>query len=265
MSQVAPNSKVYEKFFDAHGIRHFSASALNKWIGSPAAYGLSYLKKVKEPTNPAMARGTHAESGIVAGLLDHKRSIESCVDLALAGFDKDMALNPTNPDKIEMERKRISDLVGNGIIGLRKYGTPDFQEGNQQFVKVNLDGVAVPLIGYLDLFYPEHGLIIDIKTTARMPSSISAAHARQGAGYAAAMANHEIRFAYVTPKDCKVLRQEDTSERLTELTKVAQQLQHFLSQSEDTDELLRLLTPDYSSFYFSSPTMREAGREVWGF
>ena len=248
-----------------HGIAHTSASSLNKAVATLPAWALSYLYKIKEPMNPAIARGIASEDGVAEGVRDHRRPIEDCVRLAQAKFDRLMMMSPVPDDKKQMERKRIEGTVTGAIDELRKYGTPTFPEAGQQKISIDLDGVTVPTIGYLDFYYPDHGLIIDLKTVGRATSSIPAAHARQGAIYAAAHANHEIRFAYASPKSTVVLRQEDTPQRLDEVTIIAQRLQKWLSQSPDRDVLAGTLIPDYSSFYWSSPVMRAAGKDVFGF
>ena len=246
-----------------HDIHWVSPSNLNKAVATLPAWVLSYIYKIKEPTNPAMARGIAAESGVVAGLLDHRRPIEDCVRIAFAKYDLMMAMAASPDDKKQIERNRIEPTVSGAILELRKYGTPTFPTDGQRKISIDLDGVSVPCIGYLDLYYPDHGLIIDLKTVGRKTQTISPAHARQGAIYAASHANHEVRFAYASPKETIVLRQEDTQERLEEVTNIAQRLQRWLALSSDRDELAAMLIPDYSSFYWSSPVMRQAGREIF--
>jgi hypothetical protein len=261
---VTSSDSAIECPWKIHGISHVSASSLNKAVATLPAWALSYLYKIKEPMNPAMARGIASEDGVAEGIRDHRRPIEDCVKLALAKFDRMMAMSPNSDDKKQTERRRIEGTVTAAIIELRKYGTPTFPDGGQHKISIDLDGVSVPAIGYLDFYYPNHGLIIDLKTVGRATSSISGAHARQGAIYAAAHANHEIRFAYASPKATVVLRQEDVPERLNEVTIIAQRLQRWLSQSPDRDVLASTLIPDYSSFYWSSPIMRAAGKDVFG-
>jgi hypothetical protein len=46
-----------------------------------------------------------------------------------------------------------------------------------------------------DWRFSAHGLIVDLKTTERLPSAIGASHGRQGAVYATAHGNFGMRFA----------------------------------------------------------------------
>ena len=51
------------------------------------------------------------------------------------------------------------------------------------------------VIGFVDWRFSAHGLIVDLKTTERLPSAIGASHGRQGAVYATAHGNFGMRFA----------------------------------------------------------------------
>jgi len=48
--------------------------------------------------------------------------------------------------------------------------------------------------GFVDWRFSAHGLIVDLKTTERLPSAIGASHGRQGAVYAT-HGNFGMRFA----------------------------------------------------------------------
>ena len=89
----------------------------------------------------------------------------------------------------------IGGYVVSALSELRQYGIPT---GYQERVEIRLEDVPVPLIGYPDWTFDDHGLLVDLKTTERLPSSISDAHGRQGAVYARARGNYGMRFAYAS-------------------------------------------------------------------
>ena len=157
------------------------------------------------------------------------------------------------------------------LAELRQYGTPD---GFQEKVEVRLDDVPVPIVGYIDWRFSDHGLIVDLKTTERFPSQIGDAHGRQGAVYASAHGNFGMRFAYAKPAPGKTDKRQvtvyemsgdDVRRHLAALRAIALSLGRFLSMSNDARELAGLISPDFDSFYWSEPAARAAGREVFGF
>ena len=79
-------------------------------------------------------------------------------------------------DKRESERANIAGYVEHGLGELRQYGIPT---GYQQRVEIQLEDVPVPIIGFIDWRYDQHGMVVDLKTSERLPSAISLAHSRQ--------------------------------------------------------------------------------------
>ena len=159
------------------------------------------------------------------------------------------------------------------ITELRQYGLPD-ADGYQGKVEIRLDDIAVPVIGFVDWRFSAHGLIVDLKTTERLPSTIGASHGRQGAVYATAHGNFGMRFAYAKPAPAKgdgrqvqVLEMsgDELREHLAALRLIALSLGRFLALSHDAREFAGLIVPDFDSFYWSDPSVRAAGRDVFGF
>lgn len=250
--------------FETHGIRHLSASNLNKYTASPAAWCLSYLLKEREPTNAAMARGTAIEAGISDALFTGATDLDRAVKIALAAFDREMALSTELPEKKAKERANIADSVAHGVAALLRFGVPEKPVGRQHKIEVDV-GVEVPCIGYLDFKYP--GDIVDNKSTMRIPSQISASHARQGAIYGRAHGNHAIHFCYESPKRAVVLPLEkaDADRHFAAVCHIAQTMRRFLALSTDAHELCGLVCPDYESFYFSNSQTRATAARVFGY
>jgi hypothetical protein len=250
--------------FARHGLDHLSSSSINLFVAQPAMWAMQKLMGRKSMVGPAAHRGTSIEAGVEMGLFDPAASVEACQDLAIARFNQLTALS--GHPGVDKERAGIAPAVAVALAELRQYGIPEAADGNRQHrIEVQLPGVPVPFIGWLDFWFPEHGIIVDLKTQARLSSKISDPHARQGAIYHAAHGNAEIRFAYVTPQKMGVYRLEDPRTHLDRVISIAQSIERFLSLSDDGAVLTRSLSPDLDSFYWNDSAARAAAEEIWGF
>lgn len=255
--------------FERHGIDHLSASSLNVWAAEPAIWIMERLLHRRSPTGIPAARGKAVEHGVHVGLIDTAKPIEDCVAEAEREFNRETVLagDPRRDD----ERANIGGYVRGALAELRQYGVPD---GYQERVEIKLDDVPVPIIGFIDWRFAQHGLIVDLKTSERHPSQIGNSHGRQGAVYATAHGNFGMRFAYAKPapgkkdpQQVKVLEMssDDVRRHLGALRAIALSLGRFLAVSDDPRELAGLIVPDFDSFWWSDPSVRANGREIFGF
>lgn len=249
--------------FERHGLDHLSASSINLFVAEPAMWAMQKLLGRKTGVGPAAHRGTAIEAGVEMGLFDPSAPVEACQELAIARFNQLTALS-ADP-AVAKERANVAPAVAIALKELRQYGIPGSADGTRQHrIEATLPGVPVPFIGWLDFWFPDHGIIIDLKTQARLSSKISDPHARQGAIYHAAHGNAEIRFAYVTPQKMGVYRLEDPRLHLDRVVSVARSIERFLSLSDDGAQLTAALSPDLDSFYWKDPGSRAAAEEIWG-
>jgi hypothetical protein len=250
--------------FERHGLGHLSASSLNTWAAEPALWVMEKLLGKRAPAGAAAARGTAAEAGVAHGLFQPDAEIAECQAVALASFDRAAAFL-TDASR-EKEREAIPGMVEVALRELRQYGrpTPVGIMGGQHKVEVRIADVPVPIIGYQDFLFADHGIVVDLKTQLALTSKISPAHARQGAVYIAGT-NREMRFCYTTPKKCAVYRLEDAPAHLDVLRAIAHRLERFLAVSADPHELAGIVCPNYEAFYWNSTAARSMGREVFGF
>lgn len=248
---------------ERHGIDHLSASSLNAWIAAPALWIMERLIGRKGAANCAMHRGTAVETGVSVGLFGGTRAAD-CAATALALYDELTAAS--GDPKRDAERAVIPGMVAQALAAI-SFGAPSVPEGKQHRIVVRLEGVPVPLIGYLDWFFPERGVIVDLKTTLRVPSSFSDAHRRQAALYQHAHANAGVAFVYCSDKRSATLNLDrgDYEEGVRELTHAARRLERFLALSDDPHELADLITPDFGTFYWNDPDTRALGRQTFGF
>jgi len=243
--------------FEIHGLPHLSPSTCNLFVSSPAMFVLEKLMKKRSPVGAAAHRGTSVEDGVAAAL--GGTPLDEAVQIASRRFSQLTALS-SDPRK-EKEENSITDMVKVGAAELAPYGKPTSMQGK---IEYKIDGLQVPMIGFYDFEWADHGILLDLKTTHALPSKISTSHARQVALYLAARrGNSDARLCYVTPKKSAVYHLENVREHVEALGQIALTIQRFLSISKDPHELAGIVCPDVDSFYFSDPMARQAAFEVW--
>ena len=249
--------------FTKHGIEHSSASQINMWEESPAAWVARYLYDKKFPFGVAPQIGVLVEDVVAQTLCgaDHDKTIEQ----AEKTFQKNNALN-TNEKELE-RISNIRDMSTLALEELKQYGEPEFvqklsgMEQQRIELKCNGDGWSLPVIGFLDFVFPRHGLVIDLKTTLRCPTTMSEAHKRQAAIYAEAKGNMGVKFLYVTPKKTALLENDDVQGTLKQI-KVILNRQEKLLRALDKEELKDAAPLGMSSFYWNKA--EDIRKELFG-
>lgn len=245
--------------FEKHGLKHTSPSQINMWEESPAAWAASYLYGRKFSFGVAAQIGVLTES-VVASVLSESSTFDAALEYAKTTFNKNNALNPNVKD---LERVNdIGVMATQAIEALKQYGRPDFTLNGQHKIEIICkgDGWELPVIGYIDFLYPSHGLIVDLKTTMRMPSTMSGAHLRQGAIYQAAMGNKAVKFLYVTPKKCQSF-DVDGAEHLKEVKAILNRQEKMLA-AFDAEQLKQVLPINLGSFYWNGD--EQIRRDLYG-
>ena len=237
--------------------RH-SPSKLNLFCASPAMFCLEYVKGIKQTVGAPAHRGAAVEDGVTRGLTDLDAPIKECVDVALTTYDSRTALS--TDERREKYRATVPAMVETALGELREYGKPT---GMQGLVEWKPDGLQLPIVGYYDYQWDNHGILLDLKTSEKMPSSIKFSHARQVAHYAVSD-NIDARLVYVTPKKIEIFRLENVRAHRAALMQIAATVEKFLSLSDDPDELMARVAPDLDSFYWGTPPMRQLAYEQWG-
>ena len=243
--------------FEPHGIDHISVSQLNLWAAEPGIYVMERLLGHKTPVGAAAHRGSAVEAGVIAGLMG--ASLNEAPETANAVFTEKTALS-SDPRR-DKERDALAGMVERGIELLNPWGKPDRTQVRKEW---QMEGIAVPVLGFSDAEYDDHGLIIDLKTSHALPTTIRTSHAGQVASYAGAGSNIIGGVAYVTSKRSALYQVENTSAHVAALTRMAHSLQNFLAISTDPNELASLITVDTDSFYLADPRARQHAFEVFG-
>lgn len=252
-----------------HGLRHHSASSLKAYAAQPALWVMERLLGHKSPKSALMVRGLATEEGAHFALTNPDADLDDALAVAWTRYDRDMAFS-TDPRR-DSERALVEGYLKHAVEALRPYGVPS---SVQDRIEIRLEGVTLPLIGYTDFTFDQHGVVVDLKTTDKLPTSIKPSDALGQAAYQRAKPNYQMHVVYVRHKPTKTgdkaiaayeMTPDEARYHLHALTEIAKRLERFLSLSDDPQELARLVVPDYGHFYWSNPQTREAGRAVFGF
>ena len=91
--------------------------------------------------------------------------------------------------------------------------------------------------------------MIDLKTTGRIPSTMSAEHQLQRAIYAKAKGNMAVKFLYVSEKKTSMLEDGDPTELLAQAKVQISRMEAFLRHC-DKDTARAIVPVQPSSFYW---------------
>ena len=238
-----------------------------------ALYGIQYQFKIRGGMSVHAARGIGTEEGVAWGLKHPEASIEECIEVAVGKFNELTALSAQGSDARDKQRNVLqgystsrSEYPGTvrvAVEALRPMGIPS---GHGEKINVKLDGIDIPVIGYKDFSWSNHGFSIDLKTTERMPSSISADHRLQLAIYNLASGNQAQRVVYCTPKEATILElsQDEAREAIKEATHIASVLIAQLTAASTAEEFVRNQIPDFTGFRWHDDARAKAA-EILGF
>lgn len=249
--------------FAKHQLTHTSPSQVNMWADAPCAWVASYLFKKRLGFSAAAQIGVLTEKVVADVLMG--MDFEAALEQAKGDFNRRNALNTNASDLARIDH--IEPMAIAALDELRQYGEPEFVvdlKGRQQ-KEISLvckgDGWEIPVKGYVDFYYPKHGLVVDLKTTGRMPSVMSDAHKRQSAIYRHAMGNAAVKFLYVTPKKAAWHEVEDQAEVLAQVKAILTRQEAFLRLGDK--ELLRSVVPvNVESFYWMGAS--DIRKEIYG-
>lgn len=249
---------------EKHGRSYVSYSEVMMFRTDPARWLMGYPMGIKGSTNANMARGNAVEKAIEFGLTEEFADVEDAIELAIKEFNRETALVVSKEDR-DKQREDIAGYVRVGIEAMGKYGVPS---STQNKLKIELPDLPVPVIGFDDFQFDTGGVkhSIDLKTTKQCPSSIRENHKVQGAVYATALPEHQIKFCYVTPKKSAIyeVTHAEAKVLMIDFVKAVQAMDKFLSISDDVKELASFFAPSYSSFYWDDPMIRAEAKRVFG-
>jgi hypothetical protein len=250
--------------FEKHGLNHTSASQINMYANAPCAWAAKYLYGQKFPFGLAPRAGVLVEDA-VAAVLSGEMNAQDATEQAVKTYNKASAIGATKSE--EKRGEGIPSMIELALAELEPFGKPEFdvclQKGRKQKsieLLCNGDGWSLPIVGYTDFDYPDHGLIVDLKTTMKMPSVMSAEHTRQGAIYKKASGNHAVKFLYVTPKKAAWLEVDDVGPPLAEVKNILNRQEKMLQLSND--QIQEIMPVNASSFYWGGA--EQIRKDIYG-
>lgn len=211
--------------FERFGVKHLSASSLNCWRAAPALWAVRYLLSVKDESGPEAMRGTAVEAGLEAILRGW--TYERALEVTYANFEANAQGDAS--DKFIAERAGLGDYLK--VAAEAVAGKNAELLAYQLKVEHWLDGVPVPLVGYIDFVFDD-GSLFDLKTTKRIPSIPTPSHARQVSIYMAARETTSGSLLYVSDKRAAPYLVEKPAVHLADLRRDALSLMRFLDRSE---------------------------------
>lgn len=240
--------------FEKHGLKHSSPSALNMWADCPGAWCARYLFGKQFSFGVAPQIGVLVEE-VCARALMEEMTLDEAIEQAEKTFNKNNAFNTNQRDLARITDIRAMSV--HALEALKPYGKPVFEHcimnGRKQ-EKIELicngDVWKMPVIGFLDFVYPDHGLVIDLKSTLRIPSEMSEAHKRQAAIYQQAVGNKAVKFLYVSPKKSSLLDAGDTAPILANVKAILNRQEAFL-RLHDAETIRKIVPINTSSFYWN--------------
>jgi hypothetical protein len=234
--------------FERFGIKHLSPSSLNKWRSEPALWVVQYLHGFREDAGPAAWRGAAVEAGLEHWL--RKRNSEAAFLHAAASFEANA--QGVCDEETSAERENVPAMLK---VAIESFGEPPELMAAQLRIECFLDGVSIPVCGYIDFCFEEFD--VDLKTTKQCPSSPRPDHARQAALYRYARGK-EGGLHYVTGKKWAryMLSDEEANDHIIAMRRDALALQRFLEAAESPSEAIKRLPCNTDSFFWSDGAVR---------
>ena len=238
--------------FEKHGITHLSPSSLRLYREEPAAWVCRYLLRVKDEAGPGAWRGQAVEAGldrVLYGQPDAEQAMRDEFEKRAAGVAD---------DKTEAERADLPAFLAQAKLALAKAEMPLTR---QTKISIDLPGIEVPVIGFVDYEWPDYGL--DLKTTRRMPSQPDPSHVEQVAVYSHAKGK-PFALLYVTPKKYAVypVTSDMADAAMVRVRRGAAALRSLLARCSSGEDALSIFSPDMASYHWS-PEMVTAAKRIY--
>ena len=250
--------------FEHHGVTHLSASSINEYIQNPARWLLHVSGFRDNAGIPAMWRGTAVDKAITSALLDDLSDNEALLQ-AQESFRDEKAHaiandQPVNEKKAQAESEAVARYLKIALPFYRKLGPPI---ESQKKITLEYEWMPVPIIGYIDLKYD--GVVRDIKTVGRLPTSVPFTVCRQLSIYAKAenaMPLVDYVHSTKTSSQVVVMPVPDVDYHLKFVEQASRSMMRLLSYSSDIREVAQLLTPNFDDWRWSSAEI-QAATKLW--
>lgn len=237
--------------FAKHSIRHLSPSSLLTYQNNPSMWCGKYLLGWKDDAGPRAWLGNAVEVGLhsrLHGVADYKERAKHAFFMKAQG---------ELSDEIDEAAEHIEPMLYQAVEAYMNRIGP-IQPLYQVKCEWWIDGVEVPVIGYLDFEWPEQ--IDDLKTTMAAPSKPRPDHVAQVAMYMKARNKDCGAILYVTPKKFiwHQITPADADEALGSLVRSAKAIRSLLSTVGSGKQAMSIFAPDFSDFRWNDATKQLA-------
>ena len=270
MTDKSTEQSTAKNGFQTHGLSRISVSQINKFREAPDAWACQYLGGARFSVGWAAIQGFAVEAGVEWGVfngVDTPECVEKAIDQLKERSGSAMLKN--RPEELEKRIPIVTQMVENALEQLMPLGPPEQPAKGERQHSVGIpirfgDGEngTIDLIGYLDFWYPQHNLIVDLKTTSKAPSKWSLSHGIQAAVYQRAVKAMtgempQVKFLYclTRKKDPYLwLEMDDPDYYLASFKQTVKQLERLLRLSSDSRDIIEALPHNPDSFYWSDAT-----------
>jgi len=263
-----PQDKRLKKALERFEIKAWSFSTLEMWRDSPARGLMKALDLPGDPVGVAAIVGNATEKGIELALTGTPLNV--AIDLGNEMLTEFMSFE--DPDDIADLTKKTAQRITTGYDKLKEFGVPKCQ------VKIEYqpDWSPIPILGYQDFVFEDHGLVVDCKAPGMKPSASKVdSYMRQGAIYTHNTNNKFATFAVLPdgkPRGAKAVGPrshwfdlEDAATPLEEVKHTIGAICKILTISDDPQEIAAHIIPDYSHFRLNGVVTRQSAKKLFGY
>ena len=235
--------------FSRFGIKHLSATSMLQFRND-SALGIVYLVLgIREAGSPAMHRGTAVDEA-VGSLLT--QSIEPDLNqLKRMAANKYRSLIESDPEHfngryVEQELRVLLRCLDVCFPLMCSWEKPS---AYQQEIFLQIDGIEVPVRGFIDLLYPSE--VRELKSTVKPKREITQDHAFQVSTYAMAIQQEtgewpEACVDYITPDSLQSYALDNVEAQAQEVVETAFKIRTLLAAAKDEAALRKSVQPDFS-------------------
>jgi hypothetical protein len=236
-----------------------SASQINTFRSCPAYWASTRLQNLYFPAGPAATRGQAIEEALQQALLVQAQPTE-LLDVAYALFDKAHpravggGLN-IGTDPVAAQRAHIAPTVEKALPMLRRYGALAKPPGWRGQWEVVAQHPVVPIKGFTDFVFPDVGVIVDLKTVARLPTQMKPEHMLQMAIYAQACPGYTVDVLYAAPTGARVFRmtQAMVATGWAQAVDAVHRMDRLLQCAPTLEELFSMMVPNTTTIHWQGP------------
>jgi hypothetical protein len=235
--------------FSRFGIKHLSATSMLQFRSDPAL-GIVYLVLgIRETGSPAMHRGTAVDEAIGA-LLTHtiEPNLDQLKRAAANSYRKLIKDDPENYNAryVEQELRVLRRCLDVCFPLMTAWERPT---AYQQQIFLQIDGIEVPVRGFIDLLYPNE--VRELKSTIKPKRGIVEDHAFQVSTYAMAIQQEtgewpEACVDYITPDSLQSYALDNVEAEAQGVIETAKNIRNLLAAAENESDLQKSVQPDFN-------------------